>query len=86
MRKLQKYVFCDKRQTSQVNENKKLHIQFPMKYCARAGANHPLSTYELSQVKKICSDDKNNFGTETTSGNIQIKTHSGLSVRIKFLQ
>ena len=54
----------------QVNGRHKVHILWPLKYCAKAGANHFLLTCKLLQGGKLCSDEKNNVVMETIKNNI----------------
>ena len=54
----------------QVDEGKKLHILFSVKYCASVHANLFLLTCELLQENKICRNNKNNNVIKTANGKI----------------
>ena len=66
---------------SQINDNKKLHVLWPLKYCTKVGANLFLLTCKISQGSKILSNGKTII-TQFTSDDIVldhlIKTHVSL--------
>ena len=58
----------------EIDGNKKLHILWPLIYCAKAGANLFLLTCKLLQGGKMSSDEKNNIVLKTVIENINLKS------------
>ena len=73
----------------QVDGSEKMHMLWPVRYCAKAGVNCIFLTCKLSQGNRISSDNKNSIVVQKINGNnvlnFQIKTHNCCISRVMLL-